>query len=159
MNGEEAARRAAAALRAKSWRLATAESCTGGMVGMLLTSVPGVSAVYAGGVIAYANAVKEALLEVPEAVLKNHGAVSRECAEAMARGAAARLQTDCAVSTTGIAGPDGGSAEKPVGMVCFGIYADGRSWSETDYFHGSRAEIRAGAAVRALELLYEKLMA
>lgn len=156
-NGERAARAVAAALTLQKRRLATAESCTGGMIGMLLTGVAGVSAVYVGGVIAYDNAVKQSLLKVPAEILTARGAVSAECAEAMARGAAERLGADCAVATTGIAGPDGGSVEKPVGMVCIGVCIDGKCWHEVDYFSGSRQEIRTLAAARALTLLDEKL--
>lgn len=97
--------------------LATAESCTGGMIAELVTSVPGSSAVLRGGVVAYANTAKAALLGVPEALLREHGAVSEPVARAMAEGARARFGTDFAVATTGIAGPTGGTKEKPVGLM------------------------------------------
>ena len=104
-------------LRERGLTLATAESCTGGLVSARLTDVPGSSAVFVGGVVAYSNDVKAAQLGVPEAVLREHGAVSAETAAEMARGARERLGADVAVSVTGVAGPDGGTEEKPVGLV------------------------------------------
>lgn len=105
------------ALRAAGLTLAVAESCTGGLVAERVTSVPGASAVFCGGVVAYANAAKEKLLDVPAALLTRHGAVSEPVARAMAEGARARFGTDFGVATTGISGPDGGTPEKPVGLV------------------------------------------
>src|SRR5205814_5197855 len=107
-------------LAARGLTVSCAESCTGGQLAAIITSVPGASNVFIGGIVAYANSVKQALLGVPEALLAEHGAVSAECAEAMARGCQHGFATDFALSTTGIAGPDGGSAEKPVGLVYFG---------------------------------------
>lgn len=115
---EEAAGRA---LEARGLTVAAAESCTGGLVGHRLTNVPGSSAWVRGGVVAYGNDVKAGLLGVPADVLEAHGAVSVETAAAMARGARERLGADVAVATTGIAGPTGGTAEKPVGTVCIGL--------------------------------------
>jgi len=139
--------------RARGWTLATAESCTGGLVAARLTSVPGSSAVVRGGIVAYANEVKERELGVSRALLDTHGAVSAEVAEAMARGARERLGVDVAVSVTGIAGPDGGTREKPVGLVY--LHAEtpqggrGREFS----FPGDRASIRARSVVGALHLV------
>ncbi len=109
--------------RDRGWTLATAESCTGGLVAARLTGVPGSSDVFLGGIVAYADDVKERELGVPAALLADHGAVSAEVAEAMAHGARARLGADVAVAVTGIAGPDGGTAEKPVGLVY--LHAEG----------------------------------
>jgi nicotinamide-nucleotide amidase len=111
--------------------LALAESCTGGLAAARLVDVPGASAVFRGGVVAYADESKEELLGVPRAVLQQHGAVSEPVAAAMAEGARTRFGADVALSTTGVAGPDGGTAQKPVGMVCFALAsADGtRAWT------------------------------
>ncbi len=104
-------------LRTRGLRLATAESCTGGLIGATLTEVAGASDVFEGGLVTYSNAAKTRLLGVPQALLAAHGAVSREVAEAMARGALERLESDMAVAVTGIAGPGGASEAKPVGLV------------------------------------------
>jgi nicotinamide-nucleotide amidase len=139
--------------RARGLTLATAESCTGGLVGARLTSVPGSSDVFVGGVVAYADAVKERELGVPAALLEEHGAVSAEVAEAMARGVRSRLGADVAVSVTGVAGPDGGTEEKPVGLVY--VHAegpDGGLGRELN-FPGDRAAIRARSVVIALHLV------
>src|SRR5262249_2870782 len=115
-----AARVVALALE-RELRLATAESCTGGMVAGLLTEIAGVSAIFPGSIVAYANEAKRDLLGVPEELLEAHGAVSEPVALAMARGALARLGADLAVSTTGIAGPGGGTALKPVGLTFIAV--------------------------------------
>lgn len=118
-------------LRQRGLRLALAESCTGGLLAARLTDVPGSSAVLCGGVVAYANEAKTRLLGVPEALLREHGAVSEPVAVAMANGARERFGADVTVATTGIAGPDGGSPQKPVGTVCFALAsASGtRAWT------------------------------
>ena len=112
-------------LQAKSYKLAAAESCTGGLVSAAITDIAGISQVYAGSITAYENSVKMNLLQVPESVLLQHGAVSEECAQAMALGAARALQSQVAVSTTGIAGPTGGTPDKPVGTVFVAVSCDG----------------------------------
>ena len=111
------AERVLAACRARGWTLATAESCTGGLVAGALTEIAGSSDVVDRGFVTYSNAAKMEMLGVPEATLAEFGAVSRQTAEAMAKGALERAGVDLAVSITGIAGPGGGSAEKPVGLV------------------------------------------
>jgi nicotinamide-nucleotide amidase len=138
---------------ARGWTLATAESCTGGLVAARLTSVPGSSAVVAGGVVAYANGVKERELGVPAPLLAEHGAVSAEVAEAMAHGARERLGVDVAVSVTGIAGPDGGTPEKPVGLVYLHVETPEGGRGREFSFPGDRASIRARSVVGALHLV------
>lgn len=132
---------------------ATAESCTGGGVGSAITDVSGSSAVFWGGVISYDNSVKRNVLGVPQEVLDTKGAVSAECAEAMAKGARRLLGTDLAVSVTGIAGPGGGSADKPVGLVWFGLAAANGVATERQVFQGDRAAVRAATIDHALRLL------
>ena len=139
-------------------RIATAESCTGGLVAARLTDRAGSSAYVMGGVVSYANDVKTGLLDVPAEMIAEHGAVSEQVAAAMADGALRRLDTDTAVSTTGIAGPDGGSPEKPVGTVCFGIAVAGRPTATfTRRFPGDRTTVRALATTAALHLLLDAL--
>jgi len=134
--------------------LATAESCTGGMVSAAITDVPGSSAVFLGGVVAYSNELKTAALDVPPALLAQFGAVSEQSARAMAEGVRALTGADLAVATTGIAGPDGGTAEKPVGLVWFAIAsADGASATSHRFSRGNRDAIRARATSAALNLL------
>ena len=139
--------------RAQGLSLGTAESCTGGMVAQRLTSVPGSSDVFVGAIVAYADDVKARELGVDPAVLERHGAVSAETAEAMAAGTRTRLGADVAVSVTGIAGPGGGSDEKPVGLVY--LHAEGPSGSRSvDFvFPGDREGVRRRAAVTALHLV------
>ncbi len=140
-------------LAEKKMTCATAESCTGGGVGFAITAVAGSSAVFWGGVISYDNSVKHGVLGVPEEVLATKGAVSAECAAAMAEGARRLLKTDLAVSLTGIAGPGGGSAEKPVGLVWFGLASNDGAVTEKKVFPGGREDVRAAAIEHALGLL------
>lgn len=143
-----------AALLARGWRLATAESCTGGLIAHWLTTVPGSSTVYAGGAVAYANAAKTALLDVPESLVAEHGAVSAAVAEAMAAGLLARLGTDVAVSTTGVAGPSGGTEQKPVGLVYIGCaLKTGDCRSQVCHFSGPRRQVQFSAGQAALEMV------
>ena len=140
-------------LTEKKMTCATAESCTGGGVGYTITAVSGASAVFWGGVISYDNSVKRDVLGVPEEVLATKGAVSPECAAAMAEGARRLLKTDIAVSLTGIAGPGGGTAEKPVGLVWFGLASPSSTTTEMKIFPGVRESVRASAIEHALLLL------
>jgi nicotinamide-nucleotide amidase len=134
-------------------RLATAESCTGGMVATRLTDISGSSASFVGGVVAYSNDVKRAELDVPEELLTKHGAVSAEVAGSMAEGARRRLGADVAVAVTGVAGPGGGTTEKPVGRVYLHAAGPDGSLSRMLDLPGERAQIRVRAAVTALHLL------
>jgi PncC family amidohydrolase len=139
--------------RTQGLTLATAESCTGGLVAQRLTSVPGSSDVFLGAVVAYADEVKARELDVPGDVLKRHGAVSAETATAMAAGVRARLGADVAVSVTGIAGPGGGSDEKPVGLVYLHAVSPAGERGADFVFPGDRDSIRRRAAVTALHLV------
>ena len=142
-----------ALLQAQGLTCATAESCTGGGVGSAITAVPGSSAVFAGGVISYANAVKERVLGVAPETLATVGAVSAETAAQMAAGARRLLGTDLAGSVTGIAGPDGGSDAKPVGLVWFGLATAAGTRTEKCLFCGDRAHVREQAVIHALGML------
>jgi nicotinamide-nucleotide amidase len=142
-----------ALMRARGLTMCTAESETGGLIAARLTSIPGSSDVFVGGVVAYANEVKEAALGVPVELLATHGAVSAEVAEAMAHGARARLGADVAVAVTGIAGPAGGTEEKPVGLVYLHAEGPDGSAAREFTFPGDRASIRARSAVLALHLV------
>lgn len=146
-----------AALRARGLTFGTAESCTGGQVADALVSVAGASDVFRGGVVAYDNAVKAALLDVPQETLDRFGAVSEETAVAMARGAAARLHADVVISTTGIAGPSGGSPEKPVGLVWFALAFGDEVEAKRLTFPGERADVRERATTAALSLVWRRL--
>jgi nicotinamide-nucleotide amidase len=137
--------------------LATAESCTGGLVGEMLTSVPGSSSCYLGGVVSYANSAKRELLDVDPRELEEHGAVSEPIARAMAEGARGRLGSDLAVAITGIAGPAGGSEEKPVGTVDFAVSgASGTDYRRLHLF-GKRGTVRRAAAIWALKFVWDRL--
>lgn len=143
--------------RARGLRIATAESCTGGMVGAALTDIPGSSDVYDRGVITYSNAAKMELLGVLPQTLATQGAVSETVAREMAEGLLARSAAQIAVSVTGIAGP-GGSEFKPEGRVCFGLATPTGTWTETvDFGALGRAEVRASATRHALALIASAL--
>ncbi|RUO44215.1 damage-inducible protein CinA [Aliidiomarina taiwanensis] len=140
----------AEALLYRKWRFGTAESCTGGGVAVTCTSLPGSSRWFEGGLVTYSNEMKQNLLHVSDAILTQHGAVSEPCAAAMARGAQHAMACDVTLSVTGIAGPDGGTPDKPVGTVCFGWALAEHVWTETKLFRGNREEIRTQAATHAL---------
>ena len=140
-------------LTEKKMTCATAESCTGGGVGYTITGVSGASAVFWGGVISYDNSVKRDILGVREEVLAKNGAVSPECAAAMADGARRRLDADLAVAVTGIAGPGGGNVEKPVGLVWFGLASVAGVAVESKVFAGGRDAVREASIEHALSLL------
>ena len=137
--------------------LAVAESCTGGLLGHRLTSVPGSSAYFERGVLAYSNRAKEELLGVPESILTAHGTVSGPCAEAMARGVATLAGAPCALAVTGIAGPDGGTPTKPVGTVFVGLAVRGETLARRFYFSGDRAAVKWQSTQAALDMLRRSL--
>lgn len=141
----------AARLQERGWMMATAESCTGGLVAAACTELAGSSLWFERGLVTYANEAKTELLGVDAALIERHGAVSEEVARAMALGTLARSHAQVALSITGIAGPSGGSAEKPVGTVWFGWYLDGRTHAERLRFPGDRATVRSAAATHALQ--------
>ncbi|MDR2389927.1 MAG: CinA family nicotinamide mononucleotide deamidase-related protein [Tannerellaceae bacterium] len=147
------------ALLAKKWKMGTAESCTGGALAAAITSAPGSSRYYAGGVVSYANEVKCGVLGVAEALMGRFGAVSREVVEQMALGALRTLNCDCAVATSGIAGPEGGTAEKPVGMVWIAVASrDGRMASRCFRFGSILREVNIARAVNAAFVLLLELV-
>jgi nicotinamide-nucleotide amidase len=155
------ARELAAAVQSRCVRaglsLATAESCTGGLIGHVLTEHPGSSAYYVGGVVSYADSVKESELGVSRVALQAHGAVSAQVAAAMAEGARRRFGTDLAVAVTGIAGPDGGSDAKPVGLTYVAVAGIAGAEVRRHLWHGDRAANKIHSAEAALGLLLERL--
>ena len=144
-------------LRARAQSLATAESCSGGLIAHRLTNVAGSSAYFLGGVVSYSNAAKESLLGVQPRTLAAHGAVSEGVAREMAEGARAKFGADWAVACTGIAGPGGGTPEKPVGLVYIGVAGLSGTRTEGCQFRGGRMSIKQQTADRALALVMEAL--
>jgi len=147
----------AALLTGKKLTISTAESCTAGLLSFRLTSIPGSSEFFMGGLSSYSNDVKTGMLGVKEDVIRDFGAVSEECAVEMAKACAEKFRTDIAISITGIAGPGGGSREKPVGLVYIVIYHKGNAKTFKNIFGGSRESIRARAAQTALFYLFKML--
>jgi nicotinamide-nucleotide amidase len=152
----ELAERLGEALRAARLRLVTAESCTGGGLGYLLTAIPGSSAWYERGFVTYSNEAKQELLGVPASVLAESGAVSEQAAAAMAAGALTGSRADISVAITGIAGPDGGTADKPVGTVCLAWNRrNGPAHGTRVLFSGSREQVREQAILMAVQGLLD----
>lgn len=146
------------ALRNRGFMLVTAESCTGGLIAKKITDLAGSSSILERGYVTYSNQSKIDLLDVPETILKEHGAVSPETAQNMAKGALKNSQAQIAVSVTGIAGPGGGTDDKPVGLVYIGYAKDGQEAIAHEFhFHGSRADIREQTSRAALSLILEQL--
>ena len=143
--------------RERGWNLATAESCTGGLVGARLTAVPGASTAYVGGIVAYSDDVKHAQLAVRTETLRTHGAVSAETAAEMAAGARRALAADIAVAVTGVTGPGGGTPDKPVGLVYLAVDSPTGAAAERLHIEGDRQAIRDRATEAALRLVYEHL--
>ena len=147
-----------ARLKEKGWQVTCAESCTGGMIAATLVNVAGVSDVFMESYVTYANASKHKLIGVEEETLETFGAVSRQVAEQMAKGAAKAASAQAAVAVTGIAGPDGGTPDKPVGLVYIGCFVAGKTVVTENHFDGSRMEIRKQTTQAALTLLYNCLI-
>jgi nicotinamide-nucleotide amidase len=147
----------AQALKDKGWMLATAESCTGGLIAAACTDVAGSSEWFERGVVTYSNEAKTELLGVDAALIASHGAVSEVVARAMAFGAVRHSHAQVSVAVTGVAGPGGGTKDKPVGTVWFGFMVDGLLTSETRRFEGDRAAVRSGTVRHALQRLIELL--
>ncbi len=150
-----------AALRSKDWRLATAESCTGGMVAVAITDVAGCSDVFDRGFVTYSNSAKTEMLGIVPTLILTHGAVSSEVAVAMAEGALLFSKAQISVAITGVAGPGGGSAEKPVGLVHFAVAAQNLPTARSEKRFGDvgRLEVRVKARDFALQLLLDQLTA
>ncbi len=149
--------RLAQALLARGWMLATAESCTGGLIAAACTELSGSSNWFERGFVTYSNEAKQELLGVDPQRIAQEGAVSEAVARAMAAGAVRQSRARVAVAVTGIAGPTGGSAAKPVGTVCFGFQVDGQLTSETRRFEGDRAAVRSATVRHALQRLLERM--
>jgi nicotinamide-nucleotide amidase len=148
------------ACRTRRWRLATAEGCTGGLIAATLTAIAGAYDVVDRGFVTNSNNAKQQVLGVPDATLAEHGAISEPVAHAMAQGALARSRADLAIAVTGVAGPGGGSLDKPVGLVCFGLAQSGKPLhSERVVFPGDRIAIRQAAVAHALALLRARTVA
>jgi nicotinamide-nucleotide amidase len=155
---DSAAQRVVEGARRRGWTLTAAESCTGGLVCAALTEVPGASDILGRGVVTYSNAAKTDLLGVPDGVIAAHGAVSAATAAAMAEGARTAADADLAVAVTGVAGPGGGSPEKPVGLVWFGVAdREGVTTHESRFGDLGRSGVRLAAVARALDLLASRV--
>ena len=145
------------ALLARGWTISTAESCTGGLCAAALVDLPGSSTWYSGGVVAYSNAIKHEFLDVPKGVLEDHGAVSEPVALAMAEGVRSRCRSSVSCSTTGIAGPGGGTPDKPVGLVWIGIATPTGTHARRYHFSGDRLSVRQQTVDACFELLLEQI--
>ena len=145
-------------LKTRNMTVTTAESCTGGLVSGTLVNAEGISDVFKEGFVTYSNQAKEKMLHVSHETLENYGAVSKETAEEMARGAAKEANADAAIAVTGIAGPGGGTPQKPVGLVYIGCYINGKVIVKKCFFKGNREKIRNCSVKEALEILYCQLL-
>jgi PncC family amidohydrolase len=144
-------------LKVRGLKLVAAESCTGGLIGSRITDIPGSSEYFLGSIVAYAYEVKASLLGIPWDTLNTYGAVSRETVVAMAHGARKQLNGDIAISVSGIAGPGGGTPEKPVGTTWVGLVAQDGDWATVFHFSGNREENKSASATAALEMLLDYL--
>lgn len=145
-------------LIAKSWTVTCAESCTGGGLAQAFTAISGSSKWFERSWVTYSNAAKKEMLDVRQDTLKEHGAVSAQTVKEMAEGAAKKAHAELAIAISGIAGPSGGSKEKPVGLVWFGLFHKHELRAQSIIFEGGRTEVRNAAVNHALQLLYESLI-
>lgn len=145
-------------LRSSNLKISFAESCTGGLIQKLITDNAGSSDYFEGGLVVYSNRLKNELLGVSQEILAKFGAVSSECALAMVKGLSELTKADIAVSVTGIAGPDGGSPDKPVGTVWFAFKFAEKSFAQVKYFEGQREDIRHASALFVLDIIKEYLI-
>jgi len=145
-------------LRKKGWTLSIAESCTGGLINDCITDVPGSSDYFEGGMVTYSNKSKAELLGIPEAYIKRFGAVSPQVARKMAQGVRKAFGTTFGLSTTGVAGPTGGTKRSPIGRVFIGVAMGKRTWVRQEDFKGSRRDIKKQSAESSLEFLYKILV-
>ena len=150
MNSIDLTKTLAEILLSRNWTVSLAESCTGGLVSATLTELAGSSEWFERGYITYSNEAKTECLDVPARIIESHGAVSEPVAKAMAEGARINSGSDVAISITGIAGPSGGTAEKPVGTVCFGWATENQTLTKTMHFDGDRQAVRQQATEFAL---------
>ena len=150
MNSTDLTKTLAEILLSRNWTVSLAESCTGGLVSATLTELAGSSEWFERGYITYSNEAKTECLDVPARIIESHGAVSEPVAKAMAEGARINSGSDVAISITGIAGPSGGTAEKPVGTVCFGWATENQTLTKTMHFDGDRQAVRQQATEFAL---------
>jgi len=144
-------------LQGKRMFVATAESCTGGGIAAAITEIPGSSEIFAYGIVSYSNEAKERLLQVPHTLIEEYGAVSREVAQAMAQGARKLSEADIAIAVTGIAGPSGGSVQKPVGLVYIAVSGDKGTKADRYHFSGARREVRQKTKDAAISLALQYL--
>lgn len=144
-------------LISRDYTLSTAESCTGGMIGAAITAIPGSSAWFRGGIIAYDNDVKTSLLNVPKRTLKDYGAINAETVTAMALGVAQKMGTECSIAVSGIAGPGGDTPGKPVGLVFIGIYCKGKVEVFKNVFSGDRNAVREQSVYNGLKYLIQSI--
>ncbi len=145
-------------LKNRKWTLAVAESCTGGLIAHRTTAIPGASAYFERGIVSYSNRAKVELLGVPQEVLDEHGAVSRQTAKAMCEGVSRNSGTEVGLSTTGIAGPGGGSPGKPVGTVYIGLHAPEKTLVQHFTFSGDRRTVKNKTADEAFDMLHDYLL-
>ncbi|MBQ8147589.1 MAG: nicotinamide-nucleotide amidohydrolase family protein [Lachnospiraceae bacterium] len=156
--GKDLEQQVIALLAERHMTITTAESCTGGLIAGRLVNVSGASNVFGRGFVTYANEAKEEILGVKHSTLEQHGAVSKQTVKQMAKGAAKQAKADVAIAVTGVAGPDGGTPEKPVGLVYIGIYYAGKVYWQECHFKGNRARVRNLTVVNSLHFLKQLLL-